>query len=167
MNLQKIGKLISIKRKEQGLTQEKLAEKLGVTNKAVSKWERGICLPDAVLFNPLCQILDISIGELLKGEVNISENNEDETTRLLIDLAKIIQKLKKLQNSILCFFVGIILNLLSNKLPDLLLVNQAMPKPFVQGLIDGIQTGLIFVGTILIVIGFSKYIANKYITTIK
>ena len=68
MNQEKIGKFIAILRKERGLTQEELANKLGITKNAVSKWERGISLMDMSLLNPLCEILGISITELLNGE---------------------------------------------------------------------------------------------------
>ena len=65
MDLIKIGKYIAFKRKEQGLTQKQLAEKLNMSDKSVSKWERGICLPDVSVYLELCKILDISINEFL------------------------------------------------------------------------------------------------------
>ena len=68
MNQEKIGKFIQTKRKEKNLNQSELAEKLGVSNKAVSKWENGLNMPDLSLFKPLCEILDISIKELMSGE---------------------------------------------------------------------------------------------------
>ena len=68
MDQEKIGKFIATCRKETGLTQEILAEKLGVSKNAVSKWERGICLMDMSLLKPLCEILDISINELFSGQ---------------------------------------------------------------------------------------------------
>ena len=88
MNQQKIGKFIQECRKNKNLTQENLAEKLGVSDRAVSKWERGINLPDASLMLDLSNILEISVNELLTGEKinkeeykNIAENN-------LIEFAK-------------------------------------------------------------------------------
>lgn len=68
MNQEKIGNYISSKRKIKGLTQEQLAEKLGISSNAVSKWERGLCLMDMSLLKPLSSILDISINEILAGE---------------------------------------------------------------------------------------------------
>lgn len=68
MDHQKIGLFIAQLRKEKGLTQLQLAEQLHVTNKAVSKWENGRCLPDAALFEPLCAALGITLNELLAGE---------------------------------------------------------------------------------------------------
>lgn len=69
MDQEKIGKLITKLRKERNMTQEDLGKKLGVTKNAVSKWERGLCLMDISLLEPLCKLLDISIVELLNGEI--------------------------------------------------------------------------------------------------
>lgn len=69
MNLDKIGKFISRRRKKCNLTQEQLAEKLGISDRAISKWERGINLPDASIMIKLCEILDITVNELLSGEI--------------------------------------------------------------------------------------------------
>ena len=68
MDLRKIGQYIASKRKEQGLTQVELAEKLGMSNKSVSKWERGVCLPDVSIYTELCDILGISLNEFIAGE---------------------------------------------------------------------------------------------------
>lgn len=69
MNQEKIGKFITKCRKEKKLTQEQLAEKLGVTSKSISRWENGKTMPDVSLFKPLCDELDIAINDLLSGEV--------------------------------------------------------------------------------------------------
>ena len=74
MDLIKIGKYIAEKRKALGLTQKQLAEQLGMSDKSVSKWERGICLPDVSVYMELCGILGISMNEFLAGE-DISEEN--------------------------------------------------------------------------------------------
>ena len=67
MNYDKIGKFIQEKRKEKNLTQKELAEKLGVTDRAVSKWERGVGCPDVSILEILSKELDCSILEILKG----------------------------------------------------------------------------------------------------
>lgn len=74
MNQEKIGRFIAELRKEKNMTQKELANKLNVTDRAVSKWENGRGLPDVSLFETLCKELDITINELLKGE-RIKENN--------------------------------------------------------------------------------------------
>ena len=68
MDQEKIGKFIANLRKEQKLTQEQLAEKLGVTDKSVSRWENGKCLPDVSLYKDLCNILGITLNEFFSGE---------------------------------------------------------------------------------------------------
>lgn len=72
MDPQKTGKLISEKRKKLNMSQKELADKLFITDKAVSKWERGLSFPDISILIPLAEILKISLYDLLKGE----ENNE-------------------------------------------------------------------------------------------
>ena len=74
MDLIKIGKYIAGKRKALGMTQKQLAEKLGMSDKSVSKWERGVCLPDVSVYTDLCSILGISINEFLAGEDIAKEN---------------------------------------------------------------------------------------------
>lgn len=69
MNQERIGKFIAKCRKEKGLTQATLAEKLGVTEKSVGNWENGRNMPDLSLFSPLCNILGISINDLMSGEM--------------------------------------------------------------------------------------------------
>lgn len=64
----KIGKFIAKCRKDKCITQEQLAEMLNITNKSVSKWENGTCLPDPSLYEPLCDILEITINELFAGQ---------------------------------------------------------------------------------------------------
>ena len=68
MDQEKIGKFIALLRKEKNMTQVELAEKLGITDRAISKWENGRGLPDLSLIRPLCEVLDINVNELLSGE---------------------------------------------------------------------------------------------------
>ena len=68
MDKEKTGQLITRLRKDKGLTQKQLAEALNVTDKAVSKWERGLSFPDITMLEPISELLDISIMELLAGE---------------------------------------------------------------------------------------------------
>ena len=75
MQQQKIGKFIAEKRKQKGLTQLQLAEKLCITDRAVSKWETGRSMPDYSIMLLLCEVLDMSVNELLNGEV-INMDNE-------------------------------------------------------------------------------------------
>lgn len=86
MNIDKIGKFIAICRKKQKLTQEQLSEKLNISNRAISKWERGICLPDASIMIPLCEILKINVNELLSGELLNEKEYNKKAEELLIKL---------------------------------------------------------------------------------
>ncbi|MCR5308435.1 MAG: helix-turn-helix domain-containing protein [bacterium] len=80
----KIGKFIQNKRKEKNLTQQDLAEKLLITDRAVSKWECGKSLPDASIMLELCEILEISVNELLTGEeIDMNEYNKNAELNLL------------------------------------------------------------------------------------
>lgn len=84
----KIGKFIADCRKKQGLTQMQLAEKLGITDRAVSKWENGRSLPDSSLMLELCEILKITVNDLLCGEVVKMESYNKKLEDNLIKMAK-------------------------------------------------------------------------------
>lgn len=85
----KIGKFIQEKRKEQKLTQSDLAEKLNITDRAISKWENGNCLPDAGTMPELCKILNISINDLFSGEIVDMKDNEKKLEENLLGMAKL------------------------------------------------------------------------------
>lgn len=85
MNQEKIGNFIKEKRKEQNLTQEQLAEKLNISKNAVSKWERGLNLPDVSIMQDLCKILNISLNELFIGEKILDENYKEAADKNLLD----------------------------------------------------------------------------------
>ena len=105
MNQEKIGKFILKIRKEKNMTQQELANKLSVTDRAVSHWENGRSLPDVSLFKPLCEILDISVNELICGEklskdklikksdeniintINDSNNQKKKSTKIIFTLS--------------------------------------------------------------------------------
>ena len=95
MNQLKIGKFIADCRREKKLTQLQLAEKLGITDKAISKWERGIAMPDSSIMLELCSILGISVNELLSGEKMNMENQTAKTEDLLIEMTKKEELLRK------------------------------------------------------------------------
>ena len=91
MNQNRIGKFIANQRKTKNLTQEQLAEKLGITKNAVSKWERGICLMDMSLLKPLSEILDVSINEILAGEKIKKEDILSKSEENIINLTELIE----------------------------------------------------------------------------
>lgn len=108
MNQERIGKFILKCRSEKKLTQQELADKIGVTNKAISKWENGRGMPDYSIFKDLCNALDITVIELLNGEKNSNEN--------IVITEYINYKEKKSQKKILCFLATIIIILIFSTL---------------------------------------------------
>ena len=88
VDLIKIGKYIASKRKSLGMTQKQLAEKLGMSDKSVSKWERGVCLPDVSVYKELCSILGISLNEFLAGEDIAQENLIQKSETNIIEVIK-------------------------------------------------------------------------------
>lgn len=86
MNQEKIGRFIASRRKECSLTQAQLAEKLGITDRAVSKWETGRSMPDSAIMLELCELLSISVNELLKGERISMDNYKTEAEKTILAL---------------------------------------------------------------------------------
>ena len=109
MNQEKIGNFIAEQRKKYNLTQSELAEKLGITDRAVSKWERGINLPDASLMIDLCKILNITVNELLSGEIIKKESYMEKAENNLIELKEMDERNNKrlLTLEIALMFIGI------------------------------------------------------------
>ena len=91
----KIGKFIAECRKKEKLTQMQLAEKLSITDRAVSKWECGKSLPDSSIMLELCDILKITVNDLLCGEKISMENNNEKNEQLLLDMAKELERKNK------------------------------------------------------------------------
>jgi len=88
MNQAKIGRFIAERRKAAGLTQMQLAEKLGITDRAISKWENGRAMPDSSIMLDLCEILKISVNDLLSGEVVTMDNYSKELENNLLEMVK-------------------------------------------------------------------------------
>lgn len=105
MNQEKIGKFILECRKEKKLTQSELAEKLGVTDKSISNWENGRNMPDLSLFKPLCEILDISINDLISGEKVSKDKYQEKLEENIISTIDYTNKKVSEKNNL----IGIIL----------------------------------------------------------
>ena len=91
MNQLKIGKFISSCRKEQGMTQADLAEKLGISDRAVSKWETGKSMPDTGIMLELCELLKINVNELLSGE-RIMDNYDKRAEENLLEMRRQVEE---------------------------------------------------------------------------
>lgn len=88
VNQEKIGKFIKSRRKEIKLTQAELAEKLNVTDRSISKWENGICMPDSSIIPVLCDILNITINDLFSGEIVDKKDKEKILEENLLNMLK-------------------------------------------------------------------------------
>ncbi|MBQ6568714.1 MAG: helix-turn-helix domain-containing protein [Clostridia bacterium] len=88
MDQEKIGKFIASQRKEKGLTQAKLAERLGISDRAVSKWETGRSMPDSSIMLELCVIIGLTVNDLLTGWKTTMENYKDIAEKTLIEMRR-------------------------------------------------------------------------------
>ncbi len=120
MNQEKTGLFIMEQRKAHNLTQQELADRVGVTNKAVSKWEKGRSMPDVALFEPLCRELEISVAELLAGRKIEEEAKQTVTEQMLIEE---IGKNK---------LVGLQIFLMFNVLISMMLINGPLLIPMLR-----------------------------------
>ncbi len=109
MNQEKVGKFIAACRKENGYTQASLAEKLGITDRAISKWENGKSLPDASIMLELCELLNINVNELLTGEHIIMDNYKDIAEKNLVEMRKKEEKAYKVVMAVIVFAIVLLL----------------------------------------------------------
>ena len=110
MDQEKVGRFIAALRKEKNLTQEQLAEKLGISNKTVSRWEQGKGFPDVSLLQELCELLDISVSERLPGEKMADDNFrtkvEENTIKILEACRSSVESEKHIQDTEKPFDLG-------------------------------------------------------------
>ncbi len=143
MNQQATGKFIAQKRKEKNLTQEQLAEKLGVSNKTISKWETGKCMPDYSVVKNLCEELGITVAELMDGE-DAEERSvrayDDEQIMELLKRTQDLEKQKNLLYGMLLIVMGIALQALSHTFGG------SNVKDFFSGVLLGISIGEMVAG---------------------
>lgn len=151
MDQEKIGKFIAYMRREKKITQNELAEKLGVTDRSVSNWENGKNMPDLSLFKPLCEILNISINELLSGERITKENYQEKLEENIVNTIDYTTKKENKSNltlSIILVVFGVFISLSAVMI---------FPSESSWGSVYSVF------GTIIFVIGISKLTRNlKY-----
>ena len=131
-----IGKFIAQKRKEQNLTQEQLAERLGVSNKTISKWETAKCMPDYAVVKKLCEELKVTVSELMDGEENDEKNIRSYDDEQILDLLRRTQELEKqkvMLTGVILIVMGIALQALSHTLGG------SNVKDFLAGLLSGLS----------------------------
>lgn len=112
MDAQKLGKFIADQRKGLGLTQADLAEKLHVTDKAISRWERGLGLPDINTIEPLATVLEVSIAEIMKAELITTAMTEQDTSNVIKDVIDLVEK-KRAERRVIFMICGAIALLLA------------------------------------------------------
>jgi transcriptional regulator with XRE-family HTH domain len=150
MNQTVTGKFIALKRKEKGQTQEQLAEKLGVSNKTISKWETGKCMPDYAIVQSLCKELGISVAELMEGEEAEKQSVQVYDEEQMMDMLRRIQELEKQKcvlSGTMLIVLGIAMLVMSNTLGG------SNVKDFFSGLLFGMAVTEMVVGA---------YVAVKY-----
>jgi transcriptional regulator with XRE-family HTH domain len=131
-----INSNIAYYRKLRGYTQEQLAEKLGVSNKTISKWETGKCMPDYSVVKNLCEELEITVAELMDGEETKERSVRAYNEEQIMDLLKRTQELEKQKNllyGIILIVMGIALQALSHTFGG------SSVKDFLSGLLLGIS----------------------------
>lgn len=148
-----VGKFIAKKRKEKNLTQEQLAEKIGVHNKTISKWETGKCMPDYSVIQKLCEILDITVPELMDGEEKEPDSIRVYDDEQILNLLRRTQELEHQKNilyGIIMVVMGIALLSLSNMLGG------TGVKDFLAGILVGVSCGEMLVGVFVIGKGIAE-----------
>lgn len=147
MNQLTTGKFLARKRKEKNLTQEQLAEKIGVSNKTISKWETGKCMPDYAVVKSLCEELEITVAELMDGEEAEEKSVRSYDEDQIMDLLRRTQELEKQQKllyGILLIVMGIALQACSYTLGGTDIKN------FLSGILLGLAVGEMLVGVYML-----------------
>ena len=140
------------KRKEQNLTQEQLAELLGVSNKTISKWETGKCMPDYAVVKSLCEELKVSVSELMDGEEADDKSVRVYDDEQILDLLRRTQELEKqkgMMTGVILIVMGIAFQALSHTLGG------SDVKDFFSGLLMGLSVAEMVLGVYITAKGAS------------
>ena len=148
-----IGKFIAKKRKEQNLTQEQLAERLNISNKTVSKWETGKCMPDYSIVELLCKELNTTLAELMNGE-------EDEKSIHTYDNEQVVSMIEKMQDlkNTKTMIIGFILIIMGGVM---LALSQTFGGTDFQDFISGLMLGISISEMLLGVFLLGRSLAHK------
>ena len=143
MNQTAIGSYIARKRREQNLTQEQLAQQLGVSNKTISKWENGKCMPDYSIIQRLCEAIHVSLPELMDGEDAAEDRMRVYDDEQILDLLRRTQELER-QKGVLCGFVLIVLGIASGAMSKT--TGGTDVQDFFSGILMGLSVAEILAG---------------------
>ena len=147
MNQAVIGSYIAKKRREKNLTQEQLAEKLGVSNKTISKWENGKCMPDYSIIEQLCKELSVTLSELMDGEDATEDSVRIYDDEQILDLLRRTQELER-QKNILYGIILIVLGIACNAMAGT--VSGSEVQEFISGLLTGLSVAEILAGIVIV-----------------
>ena len=147
MNQTAIGSYIAKKRREKNLTQEQLAEKLGVSNKTISKWENGKCMPDYSIIEQLCKELSVTLSELMDGEDAAEDSVRVYDDEQILDLLRRTQELER-QKNILYGIILIVLGIACNAMSGT--VTGSEVQEFISGLLMGLSVAEILAGIVIV-----------------
>lgn len=153
MNQLATGNFIAQKRKEKNLTQAQLAEQLGVSNKTISKWECGKCMPDYSIIPSLCKELEITVSELMDGEAKENGNIRIYDEQQILDLIRRVQGLEKQKQAlygIILVVMGIALFALSQ------VMEGSVFRNFLGGIFLGLSIGEMLAGIYVIGASLAK-----------
>lgn len=142
-----IGSYIAKKRREKNLTQEQLAEKLGVSNKTISKWENGKCMPDYSIIEQLCKELSVTLSELMDGEDAAEDSVRVYDDEQILDLLRRTQELER-QKNILYGIILIVLGIASNAMSAT--VGGSDMRDFISGILMGLSVAEILAGIVTV-----------------
>ena len=147
MNQTAIGSYIAKKRREKNLTQEQLADKLAVSNKTISKWENGKCMPDYSIIEQLCKELSVTLSELMDGEDAAEGSVRVYDDEQILDLLRRTQELEQ-QKNILYGIILIILGIACNAMSAAGAGSEV--QEFISGLLMGLSVAEILAGIVMI-----------------
>lgn len=147
MNQTAIGSYISRKRREKNLTQEQLAEKLGVSNKTISKWENGKCMPDHSIIEQVCRELSVALPELMNGEDAAESSMRVYDDEQILDLLRRMQELER-QKWILYGIILVVLGLACSAMSAT--ASGSEVQDFVSGLLMGLSAAEILAGIVIV-----------------
>lgn len=147
MNQAAIGSYIAKKRREKNLTQEQLAETLGVSNKTISKWENGKCMPDYSIIEQLCKELSVTLSELMDGEDAAEDSVRVYDDEQILDLLRRMQELER-QKNILYGIILIVLGIACNAMANT--VGGSHVQEFISGLLIGLSVAEVLAGIVVV-----------------
>lgn len=148
-----VGRFITKKRKEQNLTQEQLAERFGISNKTISKWETGKCMPDYAVVKNLCEELNVSVSELMDGEETDDKSIRMYDEEQILDLLRRTQELEKqkvMLTGVVLIVMGVAFQSLSHTLGG------SDVKDFFSGLLLGLSVAEMLAGIAVICKGAKR-----------